>query len=246
MPAPLDHPVRTGARGTAVLLLLPALIALSALPATDLSAQTAEGIQEVKGAGFFAIGAHRISISELNDRLVGAGLPEFGSVMFSIGGGGYALRGEHLLIGGEGYGILAGEVTGDGRPINLAGGYGLFNLGYLQPLGPGVDVYPLLGFGGGGLTLDFGAQGTSDGFDEVIADPGREASLTRGGILMSIGGGARLRLSDADGGLILGMRAGYTFEPFSVNWRMGGTTLGGGPDTPLSGLYLRFSVGAGR
>jgi hypothetical protein len=198
------------------------------------------------GQGYFGIGVQTVEIEELNERLLGLGYPEFDRTMLSIGGGGYAVRGRTLMIGGEGYGLYSGETTVGGRDVRLTGGYGLFQVGYLYDTGAGLELFPTAGFGAGGLALSLGPSGTGDDFDDVVTDPNREATLHQGSLLLSVGFGGHYRFGAGSGGPTLGLHAGYTFQPYTSNWRLGGNSLADGPDVGIEGLFVRVTIGGGR
>ena len=214
--------------------------------AADGGAQSAATDGEARsGGGFFSVGVHHAGIGDLNRQLGGAGYPEFGRAMLSIGGGGYGLRAGRLMLGGEGYGLITGENAVDGRSVSLQGGYGFFNVGYLTELSPELAVYPMVGLGGGGVSLSIGPRGVPDSFDEVVTDPNRQVRMQRGGLLLSLGAGVEYALGGGDG-MTVGVRAGYVIEPYSISWRMDGSVLGAGPNASTSGPFVRVTLGRTR
>lgn len=211
---------------------------------TPVAAQAPDGDPLLgSGMGYFSIGVQNLDIGDLNRRLDGMGYPTFSRTVLVVGGGGYGRRPGGLILGGEGYGLIGGENAVDGRSVGLHGGYGLFNVGYAVDVLPELDVYPLVGFGGGGMSLAIGARGAPDSFDDVLEDPDRQARLNRGGLLLSIGGGLELRPGGGPRGIALGLRGGYIFEPSSSAWRLDGAALGAAPESSLSGLYLHVLIG---
>jgi hypothetical protein len=196
------------------------------------------------GGGFFALGVNATTLGPLNDRLRRAGYPTFPSELVAIGGGGYGVVANRLLIGGEGYGLVAPSRGYQGRDVSVGGGYGLFTLGYRLRPADEVRAYPLVGVGGGGLSLDIGGTG-ADRFGDVLDDPNRAATLEKGGVLVSLGGGLEYRFSGADdpGGFQVGLRAGYLFSPYDTDWTLSEDRLSGGPDATLGGLFVRLLVG---
>lgn len=204
-----------------------------------------DGNRGPSGAGFFSVGAHLVDLDALNNRLSGEGYPTFEETMFSVGGGGYGVIADGILIGGEGYANISGMESFEGRDVTVGGGYGLFNLGYVFEILPELRFYPLGGIGGGALALDIGSE-PADSFDDVLEDPDRRASMARASFLASLGAGAEVVLG-ADGGFMLGVRAGYMFAPSSASWRINGDSLTGGPGSTLEGPFIRLLLGgAGR
>lgn len=205
--------------------------------------------ESAAGRGFFQAGAIRLSIDELNADLTGSGLPGLSGDFYTLGGGGYGSRGR-LLIGGEGHALLVGqETTTDGsRQISASGGLGLFRIGYLALSRRGLDVYPLLGIGGGGLNLKI-IERSAPIFDDVLSDPDRSSSLSTGMFLLDAGLGLNYRLPGrrtdrGQGGFLIGVQLGYSFAPGRTSWMLDDiNNVAGGPAFQIEGGYLRISIG---
>jgi len=202
------------------------------------------------GAGFFAIGTSVAGgIDNLNDRLEAMGYPTFGSAALSLGGGGYGIVGRRVLLGGEGHGLIRPAQSFQGRNVSVGGGYGLATLGYLAVARSHLRVYPQVGVGAGGFTVDIGSTGEATEFDEVLDDPNRRAELSRGSLLVSLALNATYELfsaPDEAGGLRIGVQAGYLFAPFSSEWQLDNNPLDDGPDTTgFDGPFVRLLIGGG-
>ena len=204
-----------------------------------------ESATEERGRGFFAVGTQFTNLGPLNDRISGAGYPTFASEMISLGGGGYGVVANRLMLGGEGHGLLTAEGAGRGRTVSVGGGYGQFNLGYLFSPTPNLRVYPLLGLGGGGLQLDIESEGTADNFDDVLSDPNRSATVGRVSLLVSLGGGLEYQFGTPGDGRSarLGLRTGYVISAARSDWQLDDTSLSGGPDASLQGPFVRLIIG---
>jgi hypothetical protein len=107
--------------------------------------------------------------------------------------------------------------------------------------------------GGGGGQLTFKDTGARS-FDELLANPRVDATASTGGFLMQVALGIDnlfvlgSRVEDGrrrEGGVVLGVRAGYIFGPGQDNWKFNGTDLAGGPDLSLTGPYVRVIAGGG-
>lgn len=199
------------------------------------------------GAGFFAIGTNAVGIDALNDRLDAAGYPTFGAAFLSLGGGGYSVVGGRVLLGGEGHGLIRPAQTVGGRDVTVGGGYGLATLGYLAVARSNWRVYPQLGLGAGGFTVDIGSTGEA-AFDDVLDDPNRRAELTRGSLLVSLAANATYTFSGPDeaGGFRIGLQAGYLLAPLSGDWQLDDTALDDAPDTSgFGGPFVRLLIGGG-
>jgi hypothetical protein len=196
-----------------------------------------------RGGGFFAIGVHATDLSPLNGRLRRAGYPTFSRELLSLGGGGYGRVAGSLIVGGEGYGLIAPSQGHQGREVSVGGGYGLFTVGYQFRPTSGLRVHPLLGIGGGGFEVNIGSASGGQ-FDDVLEDPGRGASLETGSVLLSVGGGLEYRFRHSgDGGVQVGLRAGYLLSPYEADWRVNGSRLSNAPGAPLQGPFVRVLLG---
>jgi hypothetical protein len=232
-------------------LLAAALFLGSAQPgaAQAPAAQEPEG-EPTSGRGFFQTGYLGLDPEDLNVSLNDVGLPDIASGFVTFGGGGYGQRGL-FLIGGEGHAIVdQEEATPNGEfQLSAGGGYGLFRIGYLAYSEGQLDLFPLFGIGGGGLSVNIKGR-SAPTFDQVLEAPARSSSLATGGFLLdaSIGLNYRIVLSDEEessrGGLVVGAQAGYIFEPGGSSWTLDGlNNVAGGPDLKLQGFHFRASIG---
>lgn len=202
-----------------------------------------------EGRGFFQAGYLNLDVDGLNQSLVTAGLPDFDGTALTLGGAGYGARGP-VLIGLEGHAILGGKETStDGSTeVSIGGGYGLFRIGYLVVHEESFDVYPTLGIGGGGISVNI-KERSAPLFDDVLADPQRSSSLSSGMFLLDFGLAMDYRIrveSDEDefGGILIGLQGGYTLAPGSPSWTLDGiNSVAGGPELLIQGLYIRLSIG---
>lgn len=241
------HNPQTHIRRLLVSILLLSLGAVATVRAqSSPKGPPSKDVVEDEGDGYFAIGTYLIDLTPLNDRLDNAGYPTFASEMISIGGGGYGVV-NRILLGGEGHGLITADQGFNGRNVTVGGGYGLFTLGYLFRPHSSVRVFPQLGFGGGGLQLEIGSQGSADQFDDILDDPTRSATIGKTSMLVSIGAGLEYEFSgpDEESGLRLGLRAGYLLSPLNSDWQLDEMTLSGGPDATMQGPFLRLTIGGG-
>jgi hypothetical protein len=198
------------------------------------------------GAAFVAAGASVLDVASLDGALAAQGYPTFGRTALALGGGAYRVLPGGLMIGLEGHGLSLGEEAHDGRSVSLAGGYGTFRVGYLLAEAGRGRVYPSVGIGGGGLTLMVGSRPSSESFDDVLANPNRQAMLARPALVLDLGAGAEVMPGGGARGAILGLRAGYLFAPAHGAWRQEGFVVSGGPEASLAGPYVRATLGSGR
>jgi hypothetical protein len=228
-----------------------ALVAVAVCASTTAAEAQRGRTPPAQGMGYFATGWQRLDLGDLNTRLQTAGYQPFSEDFVSVGGGGFAVR-QRVVIGGEGHAILGPSGTDAAGTLRtrLAGGSAMFNLGYVVARTPSASLAPMVGIGGGGLTLDI-LDRAAPTFDEVLQNPRRSARMTSGSLLLDASAMAQVRLTDGPrrdrpgrGGLAVGVRAGYTFAPFSPEWRTDtGNDIAAGPDTSLDGAYVRVMIG---
>jgi len=199
------------------------------------------------GEGYFMVGMQRIDVKNLNNILKQNNYPSLDENYTSIGGGGYGII-NNFVIGGEGHGIIGSEVSNANYSLNLTAGYGIFNVGYVIYQVEGLRLFPVIGFGGGGIDLNIYEKSSLD-FIDVLNNPKRGSSLSLGGLMLNFGlnGSYNIRFSKngKDGGLIIGVSAGYTHFLKVGNWTLFENEISGGPKIGISGFYLRFSIGGG-
>ncbi len=204
--------------------------------------------QESEGRGFFMLGWRATDIDELNVALQGREYAELSNRFLSIGGCGYRINGKWIL-GGEGHAIESKDVTSQGYKISLAGGYGLFNAGYLIHKKNNLNLYPMLGIGGGALTLNM-IENSTPSFDEMLQDPKRGMQISTAGLMVSAGIGVdylfmKKKSESEEGGMAIGLRIGYTISPFVGNWIFRESEIAGGPELGITGPYVHFMIGGG-
>jgi len=200
--------------------------------------------------GYFMFGGSILDIKTLNSRLESKGYSKFSDNFISFGGGCSQRISNRVIIGGEIH-ILIGEeneaaIASGNYRTSLTAAYGFFNLGYLVHSKGSLNVYPLLGVGGGGMWLKIGPHV----FDEILENPKRSTELTSAAFLLNLALGTEYQLKlwedeKGEGGLVLGLRFGYTFAPFKGEWTMDGIDVSGGPKIGITGPYIRLLIGFG-
>lgn len=201
-----------------------------------------------RGAGYFMFGGSFLDIGRLSTELERSGYSALSGDFFTLGGGAHVVIGR-LVLGGEGHGF-SGKSSGNARfTTTLSGGCGFFNLGYVLYSGKGLQVYPICGLGAGSITLDITDRQTAS-FEDVLNDPGRSTRLSTSGFLLNLGleAGKLIgfgSLSREKGGLLIGVRAGYTFAPVKGGWELEKMEIEGGPGTAFAGPYIRLIIGVG-
>ncbi len=204
------------------------------------------------GSGYFMLGWNVPEFDRLSASLRTQGYPTFAQDVLAFGGGGHFYF-NRILFGGEGHAFKSkkGNIAlarGDFEST-LEAGYGLFTLGYLLLTNDRLQLYPMFGFGGGGVKLKIVAKNPPS-FEDVLTAPGRNAELSSGGLLLNLGFGADTWLGIHRerrdySGVVLGVRAGYLLTPLAGDWHLDEKKIRGGPEFDLGGPYVRALIGVG-
>ena len=202
------------------------------------------------GLGYFMIGYTGFNLGEMNTQFKDNGYPELTNGSLTFGGGGHFII-NNFIIGGEGHGLLGGSSSNSNYSINMGGGYGFFNLGYNLYHNPTVNIYPLLGFGGGGVTIGMTDKSkTPENFNDLLENPARESYITNGGFMINFSIGADFfvlanKTKNASGGWIMGIKAGYIYNASGNDWYFNNEKITGSPNAGISGPYVRLTIGGG-
>lgn len=202
------------------------------------------------GFGYFLGGYQTMDLSALNDAMMQKGYPELQNGSVSIGGGGYYLL-RNWMIGGEGCGLPGSTSENASYKVSLGGGYGFFNVGYLVLKTPGFSLYPIVGIGGGGMTVALREKtANTPAFGQILDDPGRETYLNNGGFMLNFSLLAHYlvlgtKTTDGSGGFILGLKAGFILNLDGDNWYLDNQTMSQTPASSISGPYFSLVIGGG-
>jgi len=199
------------------------------------------------GGGGFMVGVSQFDLNTLNDKLKAKGFEDLGDNQIFFGGGGYGIINGKILLGGEGGGFSK-DVASSTQKASLSGGYGFFDIGYVIFSKSGFNLFPLLGIGGGGFSLRIVERAPSPTFDEILDNPKREANISTGSFLFNFALGLDYLLAlgedkEGRGGLLLGIRAGYIFDPTKADWKMTDQDVLKGPDIRFTGPYVHLVLG---
>jgi len=200
----------------------------------------APGAEALRGAGHAMLGWTAADAAALNNRLAPFGYPRLSRGLLSLGCGGRLVFGR-LIFGGEYHHLSQGETEPEGYKLSLGGACGFFDLGAVLFRNPSLFVYGLAGIGGGRLSLKIRTTRGAP-FDEVLADPGREATLSSYGFLTQLVAAVDFRLTKR---YFIGLRAGYIFAPSPAEWELGFENVPSGPDARLTGPSFRVIFGRG-
>lgn len=230
-------------KGLRILTVIIFLIFITFVISADSLAEKIKG----GGGGGFMFGVDLFDLEELNNKLEENDFEELDNMMPFFGGGGYGLAGGKVVIGGEGGGSFQ-SIGGENKKASISAGYGFFDLGYVVFSKANLKVFPVFGLGGGGISLKIYEIGKMPNFDEILDEPGREVTLSTGGFMThaSIGMDYLLAMGkdkEGQGGLLVGLRAGYVYSPMKADWKIEDNDVLGGPDVRPNGFYFHIVFG---
>jgi hypothetical protein len=227
-----------------------AIVAVLLFAAVSQGQEEAAAMKEEGGMGYSIFGNSVIDIENLNAKLASNGYTKLNESYFCVGGGGHSIINKRWIIGGEAYSLLGEDVTSANFKASTYMFQGFANLGYIVLAKKGFSVYPLIGLGGGSMTLTFSEKEATYSFDDVLIDPKRGTTLTAGGFLINLALGADYYLKMGEnekghGGFLFGVRAGYILAPSKAGWGMFGNELSGAPEISMTGPFVRIIFGGG-
>lgn len=190
----------------------------------------------------FGIGGGWVDIKPLNDKLTSLGLSKFRTY-------GVSLDLEHqkvynrMMMGGEIKGLMFTRRLTGNTMSSFSAGEILMKSGFNVINTEHVNLYPYLGLGAGLMNIVIGDKDTP--FDSALARPNTNMSLYQGRFLIDLGIGCDLIGGPNAGRLgLLGLRAGYTFDPTkSDRWMRNGLFVTNAPQPTLNGAYVMFTIG---
>ncbi len=214
----------------------------------DAQAQSCRNQEKMhNGIHYLLIGGALVENGAVNKEIERLGYTGFSRYSLSLGFGGIRLHGR-FVSGGEFEGLLwkhnkngnSESMFSAGRLLSLHGISVLPSSNFL--------LYPLVGIGGGISSLRAGPKEVP--FDSAFAIPSQlpsSSSLSQFTFLVDLGLGMNYSHPfphGKPGKMSIGLRAGYMFDPFDNDeWHRHGTTLTNGPNSDLSGPYVRLTLG---
>ncbi|OYD15491.1 hypothetical protein CH333_05590 [candidate division WOR-3 bacterium JGI_Cruoil_03_44_89] len=190
------------------------------------------------GFGGFEFGRISCDAAELNERFSEHGIKEIENMAYAWGGSGYGVV-SNVIIGGSGRGGSI-ETESDSLSIKIDMGYGLFEVGYLFPLGRMIALFPLLGIGGRNITLYSRPDLGDVDFNELLTPGGAGRTFTAhtNSTILSLSLAGVYRLGSF---ISMFAKAGYIHD-FGGDWKLeDGAMVKNEPDFGLKGPS--FSAG---
>jgi len=188
------------------------------------------------------IGVGWVDLKPLNDRLSSLGLSEFRTY-------GLSLDLEHqtvinrMMMGGELKGLFFQDRLTGNTKTGFAAGEVLLKSGFNVINTEHMNLYPYLGLGAGLMNLVIGDKNTV--FDTALVRPNTNLNLWQARFLIDLGVGFDLIGGNNPSRLgVIGLRAGYTFDPtISDRWMRDGLYVTDMPKPTLSGAYIMLTLG---
>jgi len=199
-------------------------------------------------AAYVMFGGSNLGMTNLNLTLETKGFPTVDEYYLSYGFGGHVIHNK-FVVGIEFLRILKKDSPGT-QAFNTSIGvrYTSLNFGYLLSSKKGLMYYPYLGVGVGGLKLRT-VENNIDSFDDISNyQRGSESKTTN--FLLNLGFALDLFYNynsrkKGQNNLVIGVRVGYILSPVRRDWRVNHTRVHDGPDTGITGPYIRFTLGLG-
>ncbi len=195
------------------------------------------------GIGYMTQGFVLGDVSGLGDSLGVDHPPGLGLV---LGGGGLALLGGRVVLGGTGYALSGLDGEGEVASARFGGGGGGFNIGYAVVNSGRMLLFPFVGAvgHGGHVLVENGSDPAIVGGFDLLG--GERKGFEGGGWALDFGASVfQLMWGEDSGGLAVGGAMGFWLPISGDGW----TATDGGAATGLqgtpSGLYFRLQLGGG-
>ncbi|OHD55615.1 MAG: hypothetical protein A2Y33_13345 [Spirochaetes bacterium GWF1_51_8] len=227
------------------ILILSAIRWLSGAGAAPLYAQPKEG-DKLNGKLGVTPGIAQLDTADLNSRLAAYGYPGIPQWYFTLGAI-YQLSDGAFVSDIEYIRYINNSLTGGGNVTTAGGWNSWLNLGYAIVNLPYFQFYPMVGLGGGTLTVKVGEDFTGQGFDSILSATNTAVDLEKGVYSVFLGGGIDFSIDLGESNpvdLLIGLRAGYIFDlSATTGWTSHGVALASGPNSGFSGFSARLYVG---
>jgi len=213
----------------------------------NLMAQPADKKSMEMGGGGFNIGYGYMDVSKLNV-FIPENTSKFKNSMLLVGGSGHIII-ENFVIGGSGFGIIGDEIKTDSFKVNLNGGLGTFDVGYVLINKKRLKFYPMLGIGRGGFGLQI-LSNKNLSIDHVVKNPGQEINISQSNFVADVSLNLDIipflkynELENSYGGFMTGIKIGYIYSLPSSDWEYAGGDINGGPNFGYKMFYFKLILG---
>ena len=204
---------------------------------------------DMKGRGYIIFEVNNADMHDLNSRLTSNNYSKLSNNILSVGVGGHSVHKNKIIREGYLQCFLplkkSSKIGGVEYNTSMSGMLGTRNWGYLVYSQGGTDIFPMLGFGFGGLIVRIREEDERN-FDDVLKNP-RESRLKAsmyGIINISLGIDKLFLRKETDTshkGLGFGARLGYRIALIKADWM----NVAEGPDFYFTGPYVSMTFGGG-
>ena len=169
-----------------------------------------------------------------------------GRAAFMLGGGGGAVLGGHLWLGGKGFGILTAPFVNARGEAMLTGGGGGAELGYVLTRSR-MLIIPFISFGafgyGLGVTNKSGQAMPLAGV--LFLAPGESRHFNAGFLTAELGVKVQRLLFSGSGGFMGGFEVGILRSLSAAPWKSDRYEFVDHPGALIEGVYVRVTIGGG-
>jgi hypothetical protein len=202
------------------------------------------------GFGYAAIGPFFGDLSTLETALrsedaLGASYG-IGRAGFTLGGGGGAILGGHLWLGGKGFGLLTAPFDNARGEAMLTGGGGGGELGYVLAR-PRMLIIPFFGIGGFGYDLEVTNRSRQAmPLQQVLSlSPGESRHFKAGFLTVELGVKVHRLLFSGRGGFMGGLEVGVLRSLSTAPWKSDRYEFANHTGALIEGVYARVTFGGG-
>ncbi|MCU0432641.1 MAG: hypothetical protein MUC87_04205 [Bacteroidia bacterium] len=203
------------------------------------------------GGGSFNTGMAFFDANAMNRFLTAEGFGKLSSTNLSIGGGGVFYR-NNWVIGSEGGFAGQRKVSSSTHELRFGYGYGAFQLGYIVAQNSRTLIYPSIGGGFTGASMQISKFNASESLSSVIANGDTLSTsrtrLTAFAPLLKASVNLDFYLSGNENamyGALLGITAGYQYGGKSAFRSESGTEITNSPSFSASGFFVTLRIGGG-
>jgi hypothetical protein len=216
----------------------------AALFAETTPVDTATCKKDAGHTGFLIVGGGMRNVEDANEALQAQALPGLSKYYAAVGFGGKT-RFKRLIGTSEFLGAFSNRWESADKISALYSATGTLNIGFDLVNSERIDLYPLLGVGGGILNLY--VRDKEKTFAQFSPGASTPINMYQSTLLLNAGLGFDLiSPMKFDGkSRSVGLRIGYMFDPTTKSaWQQNGTKVTNGPAPDLSGLYVKLILGS--
>jgi hypothetical protein len=197
------------------------------------------------GFGHFTFSGQQLNLNNLNGMLNTLGFNSLSNNYLSFGGGGGFVF-NNFFIGGEGGSLATSNTSNLNSTLSFKAGCGYFNFGYIVHSTKRSVLYPIVGVGGGGYTMNVNSKNVNSNFQDQLNTPNGGATLQGGGLMIN----SQLCyqyffVGHEKEGLFLGLKAGYRYCPTTWKMSVNGSHVNNAPGLNMNGAYVSIILGGG-